>query len=193
MSITCRTGARCPAHRVLIGLIASTALLCAACGSSAGAGVRHSVSPMATSSTPVPSVLPDPAIARALAAYNGMWADEQVAARTANDQSPLLPQHASGAALSLLVRGLYSYRLKHLVINGQLVTHPTVTSLSPPGNPTRAAVLDCSDDSRWLVYRASGGLENNVPGGHRRVTAVVQNLSGVWKVTQLNTGAEGTC
>ncbi|MHB8452696.1 MAG: hypothetical protein ACYDAQ_19920, partial [Mycobacteriales bacterium] len=139
------------------------------------------------------SPAPDPAAAAALAAYNGMWADEVVAARTADYQSPLLAQHAAGAALSLLIRGLYSYRLQRLVIKGQLVTHPVVTSLSPPGDPTKATVLDCSDDSHWLVYRAAGGLENNVPGGHRRVTAVVREVGGVWKVTELSTGAEGTC
>lgn len=122
-----------------------------------------------------------------------MWADEVAAARTADYQSPLLAHHAAGAALSLLIRGLYSYRLQHLVIKGQLVTHPVVTSLSPPGAPTEATVLDCSDDTHWLVYRAAGGLENNIPGGRRRVTAVVRDLGGVWKVTQLNTGAEGSC
>lgn len=122
-----------------------------------------------------------------------MWADEVIAAATADYQSPLLARHAAGAALSLLVRGLYTYRQEGLVAKGQPVTHPQVTSLSPAGDPTQATVLDCFDDTHWLVYKVSGGLENTVPGGHRRVTAVVQDLGGVWKVTQLTTGAEGTC
>lgn len=122
-----------------------------------------------------------------------MWADEVAAAATADYQSPLLARHAAGAALSLLVRGLYTYRQKGLVAKGQPVTHPQVTSLSPAADPTQATVLDCFDDTHWLVYKVSGGLENAVPGGHRRVTAVVQDVGGVWKVTGLTTGAEGTC
>ncbi len=129
----------------------------------------------------------------ALDAYSGMWQAEEVAARTDDYQSPLLPARASGAALSLLVRGLYDYRLQHLVIKGQLVLHPKVTSLTPSGDPTTANILDCSDDTHWLVYKTSGGLQNNIPGGHRRTTAVVQEVGEQWKVTKLDAGAEGTC
>lgn len=129
----------------------------------------------------------------ALAAYNAMWADEQAAAVTAHYQSPLLARHATGAALSVLVRGLYSLRLQHLVIKGHLVTHPQVTSLMPMPSPTSAAVSDCFDDTHWLAFNAAGGLQDNVPGGHRRVTATVTDANGIWKVTQLDTGVEGTC
>ena len=150
--------------------------------------------PLVTSLTSPPTTPALDAVRPAvLAAYRGMWADEVAAAATADYQSPLLAQHAAGAALSLLVRGLYAYHQEGLVAKGQPVTHPQVTSLSPTSAPTQATVLDCFDDTHWLVYKSSGGLENNVPGGHRKVTAVVQDMNGVWKVTQLDTGAEGTC
>ena len=76
---------------------------------------------------------------------------------------------------------------------GTPVTHPTVTSLTPATDPTQANVSDCFDDTHWLAYKATGGLENNVPGGHRHVSAVVTDIAGTWKVTQLDTGAEGSC
>ena len=129
----------------------------------------------------------------ALAAYRGMWADMVVAARTADYQDPILAQHASGAALSVLVQGLYSYKQQGLVGMGTPVTHPTITSLTPAADPTQANVSDCFDDTHWLAYKATGGLANNVPGGHRQVSAVVTDLDGIWKVTQLDTGAEGSC
>lgn len=122
-----------------------------------------------------------------------MWADMAAAARTADYRSPGLAQHAAGAALSQLVRGLYAYRQQGLVIKGRPVTHPTVTALSPTGDPTRATVSDCFDDTGWLVYRASGGLKNNIPGGHRHVAATLQDFGGTWKVTRLDTGVEGSC
>jgi len=129
----------------------------------------------------------------ALAAYRGMWADMVSAARTADYQDPVLADHATGVALSTLVQGLYSYRQQGLVIMGKPVTHPTVTSLTPAAEPTQANVSDCFDDTHWLAYKATGGLANNVPGGHRKISAVVTDIDGTWKVTQLDTGAEGSC
>lgn len=128
-----------------------------------------------------------------ISAYNSMWMDMAAAAKTANYQDPVLANHASGAALSTLVRGLYGYQRQGWVIKGTPVTHPRVTSLSPPASPVDAAVIDCFDDTHWLVYKGVGGLADNTPGGHRKVTANLQDRGGVWKVTTLDTGAEGTC
>ena len=151
----------------------------------------HTTSP-ASSATTTPSVADPTSIVRSavISAYNAMWMDMAAAAKTANYQDPVLANHASGAALSTLVRGLYSYRHQGLVIMGTLVTHPRVTALSPTAD---ASVIDCIDDTHWLVYKKTGGLENNVPGGRRRVTATLAQLGGVWKVTVLDSGAEGSC
>lgn len=184
---------RRPAHPCSWGTLVTGACVVGlvACGGHSGA-VAPPSSPSTAASATTSSVS---AAARraALTAYDGMWADEQEAALTADYQSQLLAAHASGAALSVLVRGLYSLRLQHLVIKGQPVTHPTVTSLTPAVEPTTAALVDCLDDTHWLVYKDGGGLQDNVPGGHRRVTATVADAGGVWKVTELDTGAEGTC
>jgi hypothetical protein len=122
-----------------------------------------------------------------------MWRDMAAAGRTANYQDPRLAPYASGEALATLVRGLYSYKRSGWVIKGTPVTHPRVTSLTPAGDPRQATVRDCFDDTHWLVYKATGGLADSTPGGHRRVAAVLQKADGMWKVTQLHTGPEGSC
>jgi len=129
----------------------------------------------------------------ALAAYQAMWEDMATAAKTADYRSPLLAQHASGAALSILVRGLYTDKRMGVVVKGQPVTNAHVVSLFPPASPTKASIVDCFDDRHWLNYKVSGGLQNNVPGGLHYTTATVSNIAGVWKVTQLHVESSGTC
>lgn len=129
----------------------------------------------------------------ALAAYRAMWSDMVIASRTSDYQSPLLPQHATGQALNLLIQGLAENQAHAIVARGQPVLNPQVTSLSPPHIPTQAIISDCFDDAHWLEYKDSGGLLNNVPGGKRATTAVVVDTDGVWKVTQLVVQSTGTC
>ena len=154
----------------------------------------HTTTP-ASSATTISSAADPTSIVQSavMSAYDSMWKDMAAAAKTANYQDPVLANHASGAALSTLVRGLYTYQHRGLVIMGTLVTHPRVTALSPSADATSATVIDCIDDTHWLVYKKTGGLENNVPGGHRRVTATLARLGGNWKVTVLDSGAEGSC
>jgi hypothetical protein len=163
------------------------------CGASSHVAARSTPATVPTTLAVTASAPPPAAASAALAAYNGMWQSEQTAALTADYNSPLLSEHAAGAALSILVRGLYSAHLQNLVVKGALVTHPRVTMLTPAQGPTQATIVDCFDDTHWLNYKASGGLQNGVPGGHRRVTATVTDSTAGWKVTLLNVGAEGTC
>jgi hypothetical protein len=122
-----------------------------------------------------------------------MWADMVIASRTSDYQSPLLPQHASGDALSLLIQGLAKNQEQGIVAKGQPVLHPVVTSLSPANKPTKATISDCFNDTDWLEYKASGGLVNNIPGGNRATSAIVVDTDGVWKVTQLAVQTTSTC
>jgi len=71
-----------------------------------------------------------------------MWADMAAAARTVDYKSPLLPQHAAKAALSLLVRGLYTDKRLGIVVKGHPVTNARVENLSPPSTPTTAQIVD---------------------------------------------------
>lgn len=170
------------------------ALLVSSCSGSGGSASQRTSpdrSVVTRSSTPSAT---DVARVDAVAAYNAMWQDMAAAALTADYQSPQLAQHAAGNALSLLVRGLYTNQRMGIVVKGQPVTHPTVTSLKPTGEPTSAAISDCFDDTNWLNYvAATGALQNNVPGGRHRTTATVIDMGGSWKVTELQVGAAGTC
>jgi hypothetical protein len=137
--------------------------------------------------------MPTGAAAEALAAYQAMWANMVTAARTSDYQSPLLPEDASGNALSVLVQGLAKNQQQGIVTKGEPALHPQVTSLSPTGDPNQATISDCFDDTHWLEYRTSGGLVNNAPGGRRATTAILMKTNGTWKVTQLAVQATGTC
>jgi len=131
--------------------------------------------------------------ASALAAYQSMWADLVTAAETSDYQSPLLSEHASGAALTLLVQGLARDQLNGIVTRGKTVHHPQIASLTPAGNPTLASVTDCFDDSQWLEYTTTGALAKNTPGGRRATTADLVKKAGTWKVSDITIQATGTC
>ena len=96
-------------------------------------------------------------------------------------------------SLSLLVHGLYVNSVDGIVTKGHPVLHPQVTSLSPATNPTQVTITDCFDDTHWLEYKTEDGLVNSTPGGHHATTAVVQDITGVWKVSSLVVQAAGTC
>ena len=166
-------------------------LLLAGCGSGTpSAASHHPTTTVRSTSAPSPS---QQATTAALAAYRAMWADMVVAARTANYQSPSLADHASGNALALLVHGLAVNRQTGIVTRGQPTMDPKVVSVSSPTNPTQVDIVDCFNDANWLRYKVSGGLQNNVPGGRHHTTATVTDTAGVWKVTELQVGAAGTC
>jgi hypothetical protein len=165
------------------------ALVLAGCSS----GSPNAASPTTTTTTASPITKPNGPAEMALAAYRAMWADMVIASRTSDYKSPLLPQHASGAALSVLVQGLAKNQAQGIVAKGKPTMHPEVTSLSPSNDPTQATISDCFNDAGWLEYRTSGGLANNIPGGNRATEAVVDADGNDWKVTQLVVQRTGTC
>ena len=189
-----------PGHARRAGLLAVlTGTLLAACGCSAStpartpgrtaSGTAGTVTASASPSSPAQA-----AARLALAAYTGMWKEMQAAGVTADWTDPRLASYASGQALSILVTGLRDARDKGIVIKGTIVTHPRAGSVTPEGRPDRVVVTDCLDDAHWLNYvAATGKLQNNVPGGHRLVQAVVTKAAGRWTVSQLAVHAEGTC
>jgi hypothetical protein len=164
-------------------------LSAAACGTGSSSSVSSTTQRTVTPTTAAPTA----AAASALAAYRAMWADMVTASLTSNYQSPLLSDHASGEALSVLVQGLAKNQAQGIVAKGKPVLHPQIASLTPAGSPTQAIISDCFDDTHWLEYKSSGGLVNRNPGGHRATTAIATQTSGAWKVTQLAVQATGTC
>ena len=169
--------------------------LCAAVTTLGGCGsgpARVADPPSTTVPATSTTQLTGPA-AMALSAYRGMWADMVIASRTSDYQSPLLPLHASGAALSVLIRGLAKNQEQSIITKGEPSLHPQVTSLSPEATPTQATITDCVNATKWLEYKTTGGLVDNVPGGHHQTTAIVVEVNGAWKVGQLAVQSSGTC
>jgi hypothetical protein len=168
---------------LLIGVVLCAALTLAAFNSSS-----------ASASKPLPTGGSHPSTTtRVISDYRIMWADLVAAARTSNYQSTLLPQHATGAALTLLVQGLAKDRVLGIVTKGQPVLQPSVSSLTPAANPTKASITDCFDNSHWIEYKTNGKLQKNAPGGRRSTTANLVRIGGTWKVTELTIRATGTC
>lgn len=170
-------------------LIVATSVVLSACASGSPVTSPSTTARRSTSATKPPTG----AAASALAAYRAMWANMATASLTSDYQSPLLSDHASGEALSVLVQGVAENQSQGIVTKGEPVLHPQVTSLTPAGGPTQATITDCFDARHWLDYKTSGGLANSTPGGKHATTAIVLDTSGAWKVTQLAVQAAGTC
>jgi hypothetical protein len=184
-------GASGPSTILAVLTAVTISVAVAACGSgaspSAGPASHRTASSTSTTQTPTG------AAASALSAYRGMWGDMVNASLTSDYQSPLLPEHASGQALSVLVQGLAKNQAQGIVIKGEPVLHPQITSLTPIGSPTQATISDCLDDSHWLQYKATGGLTDNTPGGRHAASAIVAENGDTWKVTQLAVQVTDTC
>ena len=132
---------------------------------------------------------------QALEAYRGMWAAYAKAGLTANPDEPDLARYTTADALAVLVKGLTTYRDAGHILKGDLVTHPSIKDSGASSDSSSIDVVDCLDDTRFLVYvAATGALLNDTPGGRRSTTAVVVDTGGnTWKVTSFAVKGVGTC
>jgi hypothetical protein len=172
----------------IIGFALCAALVLSGCSSGS-----PTVAGPTTTTTLTPTTAPNGPTEMALSAYRAMWADMVIASRTSDYKSPLLPQHASGAALSVLIRGLAKNQLAGVVTRGTPSFQPQITSLPQSSTPMQATITDCINDTHWLDYKTDGELLNKIPGGRHSATAVVLDTESGWKVTQLTVRAVGTC
>jgi hypothetical protein len=174
-----------------IALIACgvTGFACA-CSSTTAPGAATSSTSQTTAAGASPSTGPSSPATEALAAYAAMWKDVAEADNTADYQAPYLSDHLAGHALLTITDNMKVEKNEGIVVHGAPVLHPVATSVST----ATVAISDCLSDVSWLEYKAStGALLNDIPGGFRATTATVTDQNGIWKVTQINTGAEGTC
>lgn len=193
-------GGRVGRRAVLAGGAAVAALVLAGCNSDAGTtsdqprtGPAASSAPRSTEHTPSVSTA---AAARtaAITAYVSMWRDMAKAGETSDWRSPLLSQHATADALSVMSRGMYADHINGLVTKGAPKDHPSVTSAVPAGDPTTVMISDCGDSTHWLKYRKDNGKLADDGGGRRSITAEVKKQSdGTWKVTQFAVEGLGSC
>jgi hypothetical protein len=163
-------------------------------GCASGApGSQSTVFPERTVSAPASTAATGDPQLLARQAYLGMWQAFFTASRTADYQSPRLAYYAAGAALELLVQGLYQYHQEGIVTRGtpshSVAVTMTKTSLKTP----EAKVTDCSDSSGSGTYYRSGKPAAGGSPGRQAIYAQVQPFDGTWKVTYLVVEKAGSC
>ena len=131
----------------------------------------------------------------AVSAYRAMWNGFAEAGNTSDPASPVLAQHASGAALEKLRRSLQSDREKGFITKGKPVLDPKVSEADPVGDPKRITITDCGDSTNWLKYGKDNGLRaDNAAGGRRLIKASIDKQpDGSWKVSDYAVHEIGSC
>ncbi|SDJ02091.1 hypothetical protein SAMN05192558_10488 [Actinokineospora alba] len=171
----------------------------AGCGPGAANPSPGTTPPAGQTQTSAPPIIMlsivDKAKQDALIAYRGMWKDFVAAGTTSDWQSPTLGRYATGVALTNMSRSLYADHANGLVTKGEPTYEPAVSSVEPSDNPNKIVITDCSDDSRWLKYKAATGqLANDTPGGRHLINAIVlKQADGSWKVSEYGVHEAGTC
>jgi endonuclease YncB( thermonuclease family) len=130
----------------------------------------------------------------ALEAYRGMWEAFSMASQVADPEHPDLARYAAGDALEVLVAGLEANRREGLVSDGgEVALYPEVVEVEPADAPAEVRIADCADTSETRRIRPSGPPFSDSPGGWRQVTAAVQLVDEVWKVTDFAVQEVGSC
>lgn len=179
---------------VLAGLATVTMAACSTTSSPTGVSTPGTGNSSAPTTSTSPSMSPAAvASQQALAAYTGMWQSMAQADQTADYQSPQLAKYATGDALGVISRSIYTDYKNGEVSKGAPVLHPHVTKLDPQNNPTTVTISDCGDSTHWLKYKADGASTGDA-GGRRSITAEVKKQSdGAWMVSDFAVEGLGSC
>jgi hypothetical protein len=170
---------------------------CAAAGQAGCAagtpGSQSTVLPDRTVSAPGSTAAAGDPQVLARQAYLGMWQAFTAASRTGDYQSPSLDRYAAGAALELLIHGLYQNYREGIVTRGVPSHNVAVTMTKTSMRTPEAKVTDCSDTSGSGTYYKSGKPAAGASPGRQAVYAQVQPFDGTWKVTSLVVEKAGSC
>lgn len=131
--------------------------------------------------------------AQALAAYRGMWHSFVKAAKTSDADAHELTRYSTGRALKLIRSGLRSDHKNGVVTRGRLQLKPRITEATPSSRPGTVKIVDCVDDSHWLLYTRSGDSTGQGAAGQHHAEALVKPADGTWKVTVFFIEKAGTC
>ena len=131
------------------GTLRAAVLACCAAAGLAGCasgtpGSQSTVLPDRTVSAPASRAATGDPLVLARQAYLGMWQAFTAASRTADYQSPSLDRYAAGAALELLIHGLYQNHREGIVTRGTPSHDPAVTMAKTSLGTPEAKVTDCS-------------------------------------------------
>jgi hypothetical protein len=163
----------------------STVLFLAGCASSDKTVAQGA--PLVTAS---PSADPDAAAReQVLAAYHGMWASmvEIYTSGTLDEANGTdLQKYAADKALAGIRASAVYYQNQNLVLKGEPVLDPNVTSIDLSANPPTAQITSCVDSTHFLPVDKNTGkpakLASNVFRHVENSTAIED--SGTWLITQ---------
>lgn len=162
-------------------------------------GHGASTAPATTAPTP-PAVTPSTAAAdaQALAAYRAAfanWTAVEAPASKADYQNPRLNNHLSGDAYTQIYNDVFiNTNVNGVSVRGApVLLHPNVVNSTPSGNPFQVLVADCVQTSTWTPVNAAGKPDAGSPGGRQLTQALVANLGGTWKVSDLIMMEPGSC
>lgn len=190
------SGVRRTTVNCLLGLMIAAVAACSPGTANPSPGTAPPAGQPQTSAPPTTTLsVVDKAKQDALVSYRGMWKDFVAAGTTSDWQSATLGRYATGVALTNMSRSLYADHANGLVTKGEPTYEPAVSSVEPPDNPNKIVITDCSDDSRWLKYKAATGqLANDTPGGRHLINAIVlKQADRSWKVSEYGVHEAGTC
>ncbi|WP_236718301.1 hypothetical protein [Actinoplanes sp. TFC3] len=179
-------------RQVPAGLLAASVLLAAGCSADKETSVPASPPPVPSSA---PSIAGSAKAEQdALVAYRGLWNAFVEAGKTSDAESAGLRTYASGNALKLIVSSLYTDKELGKITKGEVALQPKVVKRTPEVSPAALTIEDCVDATRWLEYKASGGLWDDKPGGKHRNTAIIKKQQdGAWRVDAFALRGSGTC
>jgi len=175
---------------VLIACCAAAGLAGCASGTP---GSQSTALPERTVSAPASTAAAGDPQVLARQAYLGMWQAFTAASRTADYQSPSLDRYAAGAALELLIHGLYQNYREGIVTRGTPSHNVAVTMTKTSLGTPEAKVTDCSDSAGSGTYYKSGKPAAGGSPGRQAIDAQVQPFDGTWKVTSLVVEKAGSC
>jgi len=183
-------GTRRTLRAVLIACCAAAGLAGCASGTP---GSQSTALPERTVSAPASTAAAGDPQVLARQAYLGMWQAFTAASRTADYQSPSLDRYAAGAALELLIHGLYQNYREGIVTRGTPSHNVAVTMTKTSLGTPEAKVTDCSDSAGSGTYYKSGKPAAGGSPGRQAIDAQVQPFDGTWKVTSLVVEKAGSC
>jgi hypothetical protein len=160
-------------------------------GASTAPAATASAYPAANASTVV-------AEAQALAAYRAAFADRtavEAPARKAGCQSPQLNQRLSGDAYAQVYNDAFvSTNVNGVSVRGApVLLRPTVVNSTPSGNPVQIRVADRAQTYTWTPVNAAGKRCTGSPGARQLTFALVSDLGGILKVSDLIMRGPGSC
>ncbi|WP_042449498.1 hypothetical protein [Streptacidiphilus jiangxiensis] len=158
-------------------------LLTSGCGSSGKPAATSSPSAVASPSTAAPDAA---AKAQVLTAYRGMWADMVKIYGSGTLEGTNLQEFAADKALAGIKASEAYYQDQNLVVKGEPVLTPQVTSIDLSANPPTAQITSCVDSTNFLPVDKGTGkpakLASNVFRHVENSTAIQDQ--GKWLVIQ---------